>query len=164
MTITVFHLRHLDQLTQMALSARLARGDVSPEVTMMGLREKVRHPSLNWSVERLEEVAKNPLLRRQYFRLLRNQHIAFAAALYALDGYVAVAEVEGDLELAYKLTNSYEDPWKEANDARVRPTPEARNESSDVGDLFRDNATGVIYLCARDGFEVLGNLDLPKAA
>jgi hypothetical protein len=164
MTITVFHLRRLDELTEMALLARLSRGETAPEVVVMLLRERVRRPSLGWSVEQLEAAAANPIRRKQYLRLLGQQQRNFANALYASDTYVPVATVAGDLTLAYSLTNSHDGAWTESTDPRLTVLVEEPTASSHIGDLFRDDATGHMHLCTSDGFCDLGTLDLPQAA
>jgi hypothetical protein len=167
MTITVLHMRRIDTLTQMAMTARIARNDPSPDLTEMRLREKVRRPSLGWSAEEIEALSGDPARTRLYFRRLALMQRSAARLLYEAGGYEAVATIDApDLRTAYDLTSCHPDrmDWTQGNDPRVTVLPAARPFDSGVGDLFRDEATGDIHLCMAEGYENLGPMNLTEAA
>lgn len=165
--ITVLHMRRIDTLTQMALRARMERGETSEATLEMTLRERTRRPSLGWTAEQIEALADDPGRRRLYFRRLGLLQQSAARLLYAAGGYEAVAEIaDADLTAAYALTSFHPDApdWTQRADARVRVLAAAQPFDSGIGDLFRDEATGEVHLCLADGFVSLGRLDLAEAA
>lgn len=162
MTITVLHMRPLPQLTEIALLARLRAGETGGQMIEMALREQARRPSLDLSLEALEALAHDAAGRARYFRDLRLAQVKAARALYLLDGYAPVAQVDGDLTDAFTLTNSHDEAWTDTQSAKLRPLVDRPCASSQIGDVFQDDATGEVFVCASDGFESLGLLGTPS--
>ncbi len=159
MTITVLHLRRLDELAEAALRARIERGErTGPGIDEIRLRDLARRPSLGWSAERIEEIRASGR-SGIYLRACEAVRRSAAQALYASGGYRPVARVAGaTLDTAYVLTNHVEVAWHQAGDGRVTVIGDEPPASTAPGDLLRDDDTGEIHLCIGDGFSNLGRL------
>lgn len=76
------------------------------------------------------------------------------------DSLVLVAEFDGDLETAFRFTNSIEQHWADAEDARL--TVHSRTRSTSVGDVME--LDGKFYIVAAVGFKELEGYSLPVPA
>jgi hypothetical protein len=97
-----------------------------------------------------------------YLQDVSEARIAAARALFAANKYFEAATVEtDDLEVAFRLTNSIDNFWSLEPDSRVTPAGLGYREifgkrygykSSEVGDIFRNDATGETFVCDTFGF------------
>lgn len=69
---------------------------------------------------------------------------------------VKVAEIDGDLNEAYRLTQNIDDAWAHSKNPKVRffsPDGDDEARSTSVGDVMEMN--GVFYVVASVGFDTL---------
>ena len=74
---------------------------------------------------------------------------------------VKVAEIDGDLNDAYRLTQNIDEAWAQNPDVRFfSPDGEDEARSTSVGDVMEMD--GVFYVVASVGFDVLENYEIPS--
>lgn len=73
------------------------------------------------------------------------------------ENLILVAEFDGDLETAFRFTNSIDQHWADAKDKRL--TVHCRARSTSVGDVME--LDGVYYIVDMVGFSVLEGCLIP---